>query len=371
LLKPNGELNAQRRGGLPSFDNRQREDGVAYKKIMRFNGAQLVVACAVFMASASVASAQQSVEQFYKGKTVSILIGHPPGGSYDTYARLAVAHLGKYIPGHPVVQLQARPGSGGVPAVAWFYANAPRDGTMIGLLPDSIAMMQILQPDIGKWRVQEFSYLGSFVNVNEALVLRKSAAVKPVADMRGVPFTLGCSGKLSNAYMSPTLLNAYGGYKFKVVCGYPGSSDIVLAMARGEVDGYMGTWNQWSTRSEIRDGSFVPVLQSGLKRHHEIPNVPLMQDLFDDPQKKEIMAFKSGVSAIGRALLAPAAVPADRIAALRNAFDQVVRDPDFLKEAAARDAEIDPTSGAEIQTVSEGIVNAKPEIVKMAVEGMQ
>ncbi len=210
---------------------------------------------------ASDASAQPSVEEFYKGKTVTILIGHPPGGSYDLYARLAVSHIGKYIPGHPSVQLQSRPGGGGLVAAAWFYANAPRDGTTMGLLPDSLAHMQVLQPANATWKTQEMAYLGSFANVNETLVRRRESRAKTVDDMRKIELTLGCSGKVSNAYMNPAIMNAHG-FKFKIICGYPGSSDIIIAINRGEVDGYMGTWNQWRLREELKDGTLragVPV----------------------------------------------------------------------------------------------------------------
>jgi tripartite-type tricarboxylate transporter receptor subunit TctC len=326
---------------------------------------------AVLLACASACAAQQSPEQFYKGKTITLLIGHPPGGSYDLYARLAIAHMSKYIPGHPTIRLQSRPGSGGVPAVAWFYANAPKDGSMMALLPDSIAHMQLLQPEIGKWRVQEMTYLGSFTNVNGALVIRKGAPAKSIDEMRNTQSILGCTGKLSNAYMAPMLLNTFGGFKFKVVCGYPGSSDVVLAMARGELDGYMGTWNQWSLRPEIKSGEFLPVAQFGMRRHKDIPDVPLMQELFTSPKHKHLMDFVSSDAGIGRALLVPSAVPADRLAALRGAFDQVVKDPAFIADAAKRGAELDPTSGGDVQRISEAIVNTPQDIIQMSIDGLK
>ena len=229
-----------------------------------------VVATLAVAASTSDTGAQPSVEAFYKGRTVTILIGHPPGGSYDLYARLATAHIGKHIPGQPSVQLQSRPGGGGLIAAAWFHANAPRDGTTMGLLPDSLAHMQVLQPASAAWKAQEMAYLGSFANVNETLVRRRESRAKTVEDMRKVEMTLGCSGKVSNAYMNAAIMNAHGGYKFKIICGYPGSSDIIIAINRGELDGYMGTWNQWRLRAGdqgryVRPG--VPVrVSSGIRK---------------------------------------------------------------------------------------------------------
>jgi tripartite-type tricarboxylate transporter receptor subunit TctC len=323
------------------------------------------------LAAGSAATAQQSVEEFYRGKTITLLIGHPPGGSYDLFARLAAAHIGKHIPGRPTVQVQSRPGGGGMVAAGWFYANAPRDGSTIALLPDSLAHMQVLQPANAAWKTQEMRYIGSFANVNETLVRRKDAPAKTIDDLRKTEMILGCSGKVSNAYMNPAIMNAHGGYKFRITCGYPGSSDIIIAINRGELDGYMGTWNQWRLRPELKDGSFVPMFQAGLKRHKEIPDLPLMQELFDKPDLKEVMIFISAGAAIGRALVAPPGVPAERLAALRAAFDKVVLDPDFLADAAKRHAEVDPLPGPEVQTISDGIVNAPKSVVQMAVDALK
>jgi tripartite-type tricarboxylate transporter receptor subunit TctC len=321
--------------------------------------------------AACLASPAMAVEAFYKGKTITLLIGHPPGGSYDLFARLAAAHIGKHIPGNPSVQVQSRPGGGGLVAAGWFYANAPRDGTMIGLLPDSLAHMQVLQPTNATWKTQEMRYIGSFASVNETLVRRKDSQAKTIDDMRKIEMSLGCSGKVSNAYMNPAIMNLHGGFKFKIICGYPGSSDIVIAIKRGEIDGYMGTWNQWRLRPELKDGTFVPLFQAGLRRHKEIPNLPLMQDLFEKEELKELMMFISAGAAIGRALIAPPRVPVDRLEALRSAFERVVRDPDFLADAAKRRAEIDPTPGHEVQAINDGIVNAPGFIVRMAVDALK
>ena len=132
----------------------------------------------------------------------------------------------------------------------------------------------------------------------------------------------------------------------------------MIAINRGEVDGYMGTWNQWRLRQELKDGSYVPMFQSGLKRHKEIPNLPLMQELFEQPEQKQLMEFISAGATIGRALILPPGVPAERVAALRAAFEKVVRDPDFIADAEKRRAELDPLPGADVQKISDGIVHA-------------
>jgi tripartite-type tricarboxylate transporter receptor subunit TctC len=315
----------------------------------------------------------QSVEQFYKGKTITILLGHPPGGSYDLYARLAADRMGKFIPGNPSIQVQYKPGGGGAIAVAYFYEQAPSDGTMMGLFAETIAHTQLTDPKIGKWKMQDMTYIGSFSGVNAAFVRRKDAPAKTIAEMREKEMNVGCSGKTSQSYQSPAILKALAGFKFKIACGYPGSAEYVLALERGEVDLVSSAWNQWSSThaQKIKSGEFVPMIQSGLRRHPDLKNIPLMQELVSDPEIKKTIEFASAGAAIGRALIAPPKVPKDRIEALRAAFDKLVKDPEFLADAKKRGAEIDPSSGAETQKASLAIVATPKPIVERAAKAMQ
>jgi tripartite-type tricarboxylate transporter receptor subunit TctC len=312
------------------------------------------------------ARAQSAVEDFYRGKTVTILIGHPAGGSYDLYARLAAAHLGRFIPGHPQILVQSRPGGSGAGAVQFLYAYGPRDGTLLGLFTETVGLIQLTQPEIGKWRVQDFAYLGSFANVNAAFMMRKDSPAKTVEDMRRVETKVGCNSRLGQTYVNYAVLKAYGGFKFHIVCGYPGSMEFSLVLARGEVDVISGAWNGWRRRPEVLDGTVRPVIQSGLKRHKELPDVPLMQELLDIPKHKQVAEFLSSASTIGRALLVHKAVPAERIAALREAFDEMVKDPQFIEQAEHMGAELDPTPAVEIQKISDAIVLTPKEIIDLA-----
>ena len=317
-------------------------------------------------------TAAQTPEQFYKGKTLRIMLGHPPGGSYDLYARLAADFMGKYIPGNPNIIVEHRPGGGGVVATLFFYVQAPKDGTVMGLFPETIAHTQILEPEVGKWKVQEMSYIGSFASVNPAFVVRKGAPATTPEEMRKTPLVAGCTGHNSQSYQFPAMLNALAGFKFKIVCGYKGSADSVLAMERGEVDLVSSAWNSWRAthKGMIEKGDFIPVIQGGLKRNRELANVPLMQELVDDPKTKQVLEFASAGAAIGRALIAPPGVPADRLAVLREAFDKMVQDPEFIAAAEKRGAELDPTPGAEVQTFVKPILEAPKEIVDVAGKAM-
>jgi tripartite-type tricarboxylate transporter receptor subunit TctC len=318
-------------------------------------------------------AAAQSVEEFYRGKTLTIMLGHPPGGSYDLYARLAANHLKKHIPGNPNIIVEHRPGGGGVRATIYFYSQSPRDGSVISLFPESLAHSQVMQPEIGKWNMAEMSYIGSLSSVNPALVRRRDAPAKTIEDMRRVSSNVACSGKTSQSYQVPAILRNLGGFQYKIVCGYPGSAEYVLALTRGEIDMVSSAWNQWrsSHPQQIADGEFVPVIQTGLKRNKEIANVPLMQELVDDPTSKRVIEFYSAGSAIGRALLAPPQVPADRLAALRAAFDKMVRDPDLLRDADRVKAEIDPTPGIEVQQDVLKILDAPKDIIERANKAME
>lgn len=316
----------------------------------------------------------QSVEQFYKSTNMTIVIGHPPGGSYDLYARLAADNMAKFIPGKPNIIIQHRPGGGGIKAVAYFYAQAPRDGSTIGLFPETIGHTQILQPEVGRWKVEEMSYIGSFVPSTTAYMVRKGAPAMTVDALRHTAVNVGCTGRTAQSFQYPNSLKSLIGLKFNIICGYPGSAEVILALTRGEVDLYSASWHAWRSthKQAIADGTFTPIIQGGLVRTKDLPNVPLMQDLTDDPKTKQVLEFISAGSAIGRALIAPPKIPEDRLAALRSAFDKMVADPAFEKEADKRGADLEPTPGVEVQKYSDGIAKAPKEIVeaaKKAVEG--
>jgi tripartite-type tricarboxylate transporter receptor subunit TctC len=328
---------------------------------------------ASFICAAPQGANAQSPEQFFKGKNVEILLGQPPGGSYDLYARLAADHLKRFVPGNPNFVVQYKPGGGGATAVAYFYEQAPRDGSIIGLFAETIGHIQLVDPALGKWKMQEMTYLGSFAGVNAAFVRRKDAPAKTVEAMKTVTSNMGCTGKTSQSYQSPSMLKNLAGFKFNMICGYPGSAEYVLALEKGELDMVSSAWNSWSSghAQKIASGEFIPMIQSGLKRHPDLKDVPLMQELVQDEQLKKGMAFASAGAAIGRALIAPPQVPKDRIDALRAAFDKMVKDPEFLADAKKRSAEIDPSPGEEVQKAMAGIVGAPKDIVALAAKGME
>ena len=320
--------------------------------------------CAVL---AAPVKAQNAVEAFYKGRQISILISFPPGGSYDTYARLTAQFMGKHIPGNPSFIVQNRP-AGGPGALRQFVEQAARDGSIIGIYPETIAIIQLTQPDIGKWDVREMRYIGSFTNVNAVFMLRKGAPAQTLEELKTKPVNVGCNNHLGVTYVNSAVMQRLGGFPFNIICGYPGTNNFPVAMERGEIDLVSGAWVTWRGIAAANPGMYKPVMQSGLKRHKDMLDVPLMQDVVTDPKAKKVIEFLSAGSAIGRALIAPPDLPADRLAALRTAFDQMVKDPDFLAQVAKTGEEVDPTPGDEVQRISNAILETPPDIVQAAIE---
>src|SRR3954463_16398941 len=348
----------------------ERNKGKRMKLALPESKTVVAAACLGSLAASFVATGsakgQDSVENFYKGRTLSILIAFPPGGSYDNYARLTASHMRKFIPGLPNIVVQNK-GGAGVGALRLFVDTAPRDGSMIAIFPETIGIVQLTRPDIGKWDVSKLSYLGSFANANAAFMLRKGAPAQSLEQMKTTQINVGCNSPLGVAYINPAVMKRLAGYNFNIICGYKGTADFPVAMGRGEIDLVSGLWDSWKNIAASMPGELRPVLQSGLKRHRDLADAPLMQEVLPKPEDKKVVEFLNAGAAIGRAPILPPDVPADRVAALRHAFDEMVKDPAFLGQADKMKVEIDPTSAGEVQQVSNKILSTPPDTVQLAI----
>jgi tripartite-type tricarboxylate transporter receptor subunit TctC len=259
------------------------------------------------------------------------------------------------------------PGGAGSKAASFLYGRGPKDGSMISLFPETIAYVQLMDPAQGRWDVTKMSYVGSFAPVNTAFFIHKGSRLASAGDLFNGKTNVGCSGRASQSFQYPATLKVIAKMPLNIICGYDGSSAYTLALLRGEVDMVSKSWN--SARAEDKDnidnGTLIPLLQAGLMRTPELPNVPLMQEIVADPAAKTAIEFVSAGAAIGRALLAPQNVPADRLAALRAAFDKVVVDKDFLADADKRSIYIEPTPGAQVQKYSDAIVKTPKDMVSL------
>ena len=324
----------------------------------------------LMVAFASTTFAQ---DNYYDGKTVTVMIGHKPGGSFDLYAQLTASHLGRFLPGAPNVVVEHRPGGGGSKATAYFYAAAPTDGTVIGIFPETNAHAQLLFPKKAKWDMTKMPYIGSYAPVNPVFVVRKDAPAVTIDEMKKTEIAVGCTGFTSQSCQMPNAMIQFAGMKFKIVSGYKGSAGFVDAMTKGEVDLVSMAWNTWRSKQKdkLESGNYVPVLQGGLGRNPELPDLPLLQEAVDDPFAKEVLSWIGSGDRIGRALIAPPGVDLERLSELKTAFQTMVQDSDFIADANKRMALLIPAGGDELDALTESILAADTKIVETAKEAYE
>lgn len=311
-----------------------------------------VVAISATLAWAGQASAQSATE-FFGQKTIKFDITYEPGGSYDLYARLAATHLPKHIPGLPAMVNQYIPGAGGLIGILHLSEKAPQDGTEIAILPRDLAINQMLRPDTARYEARKFNWIGTLSSYAGVMFVASRTGVKTADDLKRIPVVAGSWGQTTETYITPTLLNALADTKFKIVTGYRGGPDVDLAVERGEVDGRMASWTLLKTQRAhwLADHTVVIPFQSGVKSHPELLQVPLITSMATSEEGRRILEFQNSDAGIGWSVVAPPNVPADRVAILRAAFDQMIVDPEFLADAKKRGLEITPASGKELEGI--------------------
>jgi tripartite-type tricarboxylate transporter receptor subunit TctC len=330
-------------------------------------GVRLLFAIAIGLASIGGACAQpaQSAADFFKDKSLRFTVVYEPGGTYDLYSRLFIAHLPKHIPGKPSVVIQYMPGAGGLTGTVNLYEKALRDGTMLGMLPRDIAVNQMLHPDAARYDAKRFSWIGRIASYTGVLLVMSRTGVKTADDLRRIDVVAGSWGNTTDSFVTPTLLNALAGTRFKIVTGYRGAADVDLAIERGEADARVASWTALkTTRGEwLRDGKIVVPFQTGLQRHADLPDLPLISDLASNDDGRRILEFMNSDSSVGWNVVAPPEVPAERVAVLRDAFDATMADPDLLAEAQKLGLEIVPGRGDEVEKVVAHTLATPPELV--------
>jgi len=317
---------------------------------------------------AAPALAQDSIESFYKGKTISLVVGSAAGGGYDFYARLVARHLGRFIPGNPIVVVRNMPGGGGVVASNWLAKVAPRDGTVISMLMQTASMNQALGMGQIQYDVRELGWIGNTSDTPSVVTVWHTAGARTIEDAKTREIVLGGTvGTASVIY--PNVLNELVGTKFKVVTGYPGGNQINLAMESGEVQGRgSNSWSSWkSTRPEwVAEHKIYNLVQIALKRAPDLQDVPLMMELAQNDFDRAVLRFLSADTAIARAMVTTPGVPADRLAALRTAFDESMKLPALLEEANKLQMDLSWLSGEDSHKIATSIVEADPKVIERA-----
>ena len=327
----------------------------------------LALTMAVIALTTASAQADQ-VAEFYRGKTLNLIIGTSTGNDYDFRARLLARHLGRHIPGEPAIVPQNMPGVGGVKAADYLASIAPHDGTVLHMIMSNMMSSQAIGSPGVQFDTRKFFWIGNTTSTPNVTVAWYKSGITSIEQVKAQQLIVGAPGGTLGVVYA-TAMNALLGTKFKIVTGYPGGNEVNLAMERGEIDGRASnSWASWkSTRPDwVAEKKIIVLVQVGLKRAPDLAEVPLLNELAANDTDRQVLTFLSADTSIARSLVAPPDTPPERVAALRRAFEATMRDPEFLAEAAKGQMEIEPMSGEEAQKVADSIVNTPPAVVARA-----
>lgn len=310
----------------------------------------------------------QPIADFYKNQTVTIYIGYAPGGGYDLYGRLAARHIGRHIPGAPTVVAQNMPGAGSLKLANFLYNVAPKNGSVLGVISQSTPQEEALGTKSVRYKSNNFNWIGRITSNVELSVVWHTSKIETIQDAKTSKVTVAGTGPTSASVVYPKVLNGIAGTKFKVVSGYGGSAEGVLAMERGETMGALLSWASLKStrRSWLTEKKVVILVQYAPKRHADLPNVPAMTELGSTPDERRILALYASGAEVGRALTAPPRIAAERVHALRNAFGNMIKDRNFLAEVKKRNIEFDPLAGEDLQKVVSEASTIPPKLVARA-----
>lgn len=308
---------------------------------------------AALLAAVSGAAGAQPVADFYRGRSLSLLVGFPPGGGYDTNIRVLGRHIGRFIPGEPTVTISNMPGAGSLTSANYLFRSAPADGSVLGMFSSSSAMEAILGNKAALFNPLKFSWIGSMSqDVAFCGIWQGPGAPKSFDDMLMVESIIGGGGQAAITYQHPMVLRNVLGAKLNVVTGYAGTRDINLAMNRGEVNGSCGLFtssitSQWA--NEVKTGQLKLVIQMGPKKTDMFGEIPSVFDYVRNDEQRAILDVHFKQLLLARPLAGPPDIPQDRQEALQKAFFQTLDDPKFQADAQRTGVEVDPVTPAQIR----------------------
>jgi len=329
-----------------------------------------LTASAIAVASAS---AETSVAEFYRNKSIDVYIGLSAGGLYDINARLLSRFMGRHIPGNPTLVPRNMIGAAGFRLANWLYQVAPKDGSAFGTFARGIAFNPLLGQPAGLIQATKFNWLGSTNDEVSICAARRESGITKFEQLYDHELIIGSTGGSGDDEQFPKIVNGVLGTKFRTVAGFPGGAEIKLAMQRGEVRGRCG-WS-WSsvkaTEGEwLRDKSISILVQFSFQRHPDLPDTPLIMDFVKADEDRQIFKIVLARQVMAWPFAAPPSVPAERVAVLRKAFDETLRDEEFLKEAGRLNLEITPVSGERIQSLVEDVYRTTSPQVSAKISAM-
>jgi len=316
-----------------------------------------------------VSAQADEVENFYKGKRISLLIGVGPGGEYDTTARLVGRHIGKYIPGKPTIIAQNMSGASGAVMANHLFVQAPKDGSYLGALNNGLPLRQVMRDPGVQFDITQFNWIGAPAATVLALFTWHTSGIKTIADAKNREVIIGTSTRGSIHYIICAVLQEFTGANFKMVTGYKTGTDIDLALERGEIEGRVKSWSSVKVTEPhwIAENKISVLVQTGAKAP-DLPQVPSLEELARNDEERQLVRLLGSAEAVGRPIVTTPNVPALRVDALRTAFDQAMKDSAFLDEAQKSRVEVDPIpiSGIELQRIVEDVMKTPQVVVARA-----
>jgi tripartite-type tricarboxylate transporter receptor subunit TctC len=338
----------------------------------RRTGSEALVALILLLALApGRARAEDAIADFYRGKTLSIIVSTAAGSGYDFGARVLGRHLGRHIPGNPTIIVQNRPGGGGRTGTAFVYSVAPRDGTIIGAVQSFIATDPLLDPSVlSLFDPRHFEWLGSIANTSSVAIAWHTAPVKQTRDLYEHELIVGGVGSATPMVTMPYLFRRLLGMTFTVVAGYESGTEVNLALERGEVQGRIDySWHSLKVEHQdwIKEGKINLLFQIGLEAHPDLKDLPLVIDLAKNAEERQILQTVFLNYEFGRAFMMAPGVPQERVAAARTAFVATMQDPDFRADAAASALEVSPVTAARLAELVTDAYRLPPALIQRTI----
>jgi tripartite-type tricarboxylate transporter receptor subunit TctC len=315
---------------------------------------------------ASSATRADEIADFYKGKTVTLVVAFGAGGMYGLNGRIMSRHIGKHIPGNPNIIVQHKSGAGGSKAANYMYSAAPKDGSFMAELSKDTAVAQVLRPKKLKYNAANFNYLGRMMPYSAVFMVWHEAGIKSMLHATKKVVIIANSGVSSHSYLEGAALREWAGIKVKLVKGYRGAANMYKAMESGEVHARIGAWFSLKAKRPewLREGKVDIILQTGLTKAPDLPYTPLLIDYARNDEERKMATLLELGSPVGWGLSVPPGVPKARVAALRGAFAKMIKDKAFIKDAYAKHSMVDGASGEFVQNAVQRALDADPKLVK-------
>ena len=331
-----------------------------------FSTFRLLVLAALVLAPNGLRA--QTPEQFFTGKTITMIVGFDVGGSLDVYGRLAARHLGNHIPGHPSIVPQNMPGASGLIAANYLYRVAAKDGTVLGVIHPNSAFAQVIGMKSIQYDARKFNWVGRLTSSNSVFYTWHTSATRTLADLMARETVVGGIGPLTDGAIYSRMTNHVLGTRIKMIQGYKGTAAANIALERGEIEGLFNIWEGMKSLNAgwIKDKTINLVAQFVTQRHAELPQVPAIIEAAKDDEQRQVIRLFLSTAEVGRTVLLPPDVPQDRVDVVRAAFVAMLKDPAFLAEAARLKLELNPLDGGGLQKLNGSTFDASPKAVETA-----